>query len=151
MPTLIAYRKHITPEITRELHQPEDAQHQRLGTELATLDGVTYVSLPDGVTLPSDQPNEIAASIISITPDAVLKAAIKAASPHVRLINSLVVEKIRALYSVDDEMYFARIAGGASVGLYTPSEDEMNKLTVYGEHAEACRAWGRQQKALLGL
>ena len=152
MPTLIAYRKHITREITRELLLPEDPQtRQRLGTELATIDGVTYVSLPDGAALPTKQPPEILASIETITLTPALREAIKAASPHTRLIAAQVIEKIRAAYSLDDEMYFARIGVGASIGLYTPTEDEMHKLTVFGEFVEDCRAWGRDRRAALGL
>lgn len=152
MPTLIAYRKHVTLEVTRELLLPEDPQtRQRLGTELATIDGVTYVSLPDGATLPLNQPEEIVASIETVTLTPTLREAIKTASPHCRLIAANVIEKIRAAYTLDDEMYFARIGVGASIGLYTPTEDEMHKLTVFGEFVEDCRAWGRQQKAALGL
>ena len=152
MPTLIAYRKYVTLEVTRELRLPEDAPtRQRLGTELATIDGITYVSLPDGATLPAEQPPEIAASIETITLTPSLREAIKAASPHCRLIAATVVEKIRAAYTLDDEMYFARIGAGASIGLYTPTEEEMHMLTVFGVFVEDCRAWGRQQKAALGL
>lgn len=139
MPTLIAYRKHITREITRELLLPEDPQtRQRLGTELATLDGVTYVSLPDGAVLPSEQPEEIAASIETVTLNPGLRDAIKHASPHVRLINATVAEKIAKRYALGDEIRLLRTA---------PSPE----FEVYNAYAEECRAWGREKKAELGL
>lgn len=140
MHTIISYRKHIDPEITRELRLPVDGQHQSLGTELATLrDGTTYVCLPSVATLPTDQPAEIAASIIeNVTLTAAQIAEIKAASPHVRLINQRVVDMIAAEYSMADEIKLLRTA---------PSPE----FDAYNAHAESCRAWGRTEKAKLGL
>ncbi len=138
MPTLISYRKHIDALITRELRLPEGANHQRLGQEIATVDGITYVSLPDGATLPTDQPAEIAASIQTVTLSEPLREAIKAASPQVRVINAMVTEKIAAQYSLADEIKLLRTAPSA-------------EFEAYNLHAEACRGWGRAQKAALGL
>lgn len=138
MPTLISYRKFINTTITREINLPEGANHQRIGTELATIDGTTYVSLPDGATLPASQPQEIAASIAEAAVTDTLREAIKAASPQVRVINAMVTEKIAASYSLADEIKLLRTAPSA-------------EFEAYNAHAEACRAWGRVQKAALGL
>ena len=138
MPTLISYRKHIDALVTRELRLPEGDDHQRLGQEIATLGAATYVSLPDGVTLPTDQPAEIAASIATVTLTDALRAEIKAASPQVRLINATVAEKIAEAYSLADEIKLLRTAPSA-------------EFEAYNAHAEACRDWGREQKAALGL
>ena len=152
MPSIISYQKHIDSIRTVEIRLPEDATLlQRIGTELATIDGITYVSLPDGVTLPANQPEEIAASIQTVTLTPALREAIKAASPHCQLIAQRMVEKIRALYSIDDEMYFARIGVGAANGMYTPTQDEMQAMTVFGEFVESIRQWGRDERARLGL
>lgn len=141
MPSLIAYRKSITALNTWELRLPESAPGERQGQEIATLaDGRTIVCLDDGATLPTDQPAQIAASIETLPsplPDE-LRAQIAAASPHVRLINARVVEQIRAVYSVDDEIKMLRVA---------PSEE----TTAWNDHVEACRAWGRAERAKLGL
>ena len=138
MPTIVSYQKHIDALITRELNLPAGESLQRLGTELATIDGVTYVSLPDGVTLPAEQPAEIAGSIETVTLTGSLRDAIAAASPHVRLIRQMVQEKIAEVYSMADEIKLLRTA---------PSSE----FEVYNAHAEDCRAWGRSQKAALGL
>ena len=125
---------------TRELRLPEGPQHQRLGTELCTIDGVTYVSLPEGVMLPGGQPTEIQASIQTLPtplPDD-LRDEIKAASPHVRLINERVRNAIAERYSLADEIKLLRTA---------PSPE----MQAYDAYAEECRAWGRAQKAALGL
>lgn len=152
MPSIVSYQKHIDSIRTVEIRLPEDATLlQRIGTELATIDGITYVSLPDGVTLPANQPEEIAASIQTVTLTPALREAIKAASPHCQLIAQRMVEKIRALYSIDDEMYFARIGVGAANGMYTPTQDEMQAMAVFGEFVESIRQWGRDERARLGL
>lgn len=106
--------------------------------------------MPDDAQLPQ-QPDEIAASVAEVTVTQELKADIKAASPHCRLIKQRRVEKIREGYSEDDELYLARIGTGAALGIYTPSEDEMQELTVYKEYVEAIREWARGQYEGLGL
>lgn len=152
MPYIVSYRKYIDSLHTITLRLPEDAETLRhIGTELCTVDGVTYVSLPDGATLPSGQPAEIAASISPVVLTQDLREAIKVASTHCQLINSRMIEKIRAMYSIDDEMYFARIGVGAATGLYTPSTDEMQAMAVFGEFVESVRQWGRDERSKLGL
>ena len=103
--------------------------------ELAEVDGWHYVSVPEAAQLP-EQPTEIEWQAVTL--DAALKAAIMANSRAVQLINQNVVDQIRALYSVDDELKLLRTAPSA-------------EFEAYNAHAEACRAWGREQKAALGL
>jgi hypothetical protein len=88
--------------------------------------------------LPSNQPTEISASIQAIVLAAEQVAAISAVSPHVRLINTQVIEKIAAHYSMADEIKLIRTQPSA-------------EFEVYNAHAEDCRAWGRLEKGRLGL
>jgi hypothetical protein len=104
-------------------------------TELCIIDGVTYVSVPDSIILPA-QPEQITVEEVVLTEE--LKAAIKAASPHVQLVNERIVARIRERYSLNDEIKLLRI------GL---SEES----TAYNDYVEECRAWGRAAKARLGL
>ena len=104
-------------------------------TELCTIDGITYVSVPDSIILPA-QPEQITVEEVVLTEE--LKAAIKSASPHVQLINDRVVSKIREVYSLNDEIKMIRLS---------PSEES----TAYNEYVETCRDWGRVAKANLGL
>ena len=67
-----------------------------------------------------------------------LKEKIKSATPHVRLINQRVVEKIREKYSEDDEFKMLRLA---------PSDES----ALYNDYVEECRALGRKEKGKLGL
>ena len=117
---------------------PEDDNHQRIGQELATIDGVTYVALPDGAALPGNQPAEIVGSIQAVVLTDAVREQIKAACPIVRLINSQIQERITSLYSVGDEIKLLRTAPSA-------------EFEAYNTFVEDCRAWGREQKALLGL
>jgi len=154
MPSLIAYRKAISRETTIALRLPLDAtQGQATAQELATLpDGRTVVMLPDGLTLPADQPAEVASTIEHLSPVAAdVREQIKAASPHVALIAQRMAQMIRDAYSLDDEMYFARIGVGAATGMYTPTSGELQEMTVFGEFVESVRQWGRAERAKLGL
>ncbi len=154
MPSLIAYRKAITRETTIALRLPLDAsQGQPTAQELATLpDGRTVVMLPDSLTLPADQPAEVASTIEYLTPLAAdVREQIKAASPHVALIAERMIQMIRDAYSLDDEMFFARIGVGAATGMYTPTSDEIQEMAVFGEFVEGVRQWGRTERSKLGL
>ena len=139
MPSLIAYRKHIDAIYTHELRLPHDTEGQPAGQELCTLaDGRTVVVLFDGYTLPAEQHETIAATIEVLTLTDALRDEIKAASPHVRLINRRVQEAIASRYSLADEIKLLRTAPSA-------------EMDAYNAWAEECRAWGRAEKAKLGL
>ncbi|MFZ4537173.1 hypothetical protein [Propionivibrio sp.] len=138
MAKIISYQKHIDAQVTRELRLPEGEGSSRIGTELATIDGTTYVSLPDDAVLPGDQPVEIAASIVTVTLDLGLRVAIANASPQVRLIRHQVAEKIAEEYSTSDEIKLLRTAPSA-------------EFEAYNAFVEDCRAWGRERKVALGL
>ena len=148
MPSIYNYQKYIDAIRTVELNQPVDATGQRLGTELATVDGVTYVAIPNDATLPT-QPTEITVNSTTLTDE--LTQAIKRASPHCKLIARRTVDKIRERYSSDDEMYLARIGVGAANSMYQLPDDERAEMVTYGEFVEAIRQWGREERAKLGL
>jgi len=136
MTYIVSYQKFIDSQRSVEITLPTDSEtHQRIGDELATVDGVTYVALPDGAVLPT-QPSEITVTPATLTAE--LKAAIASASPLVRVINDQVREAIAAKYSITDELRLLRTQ---------PSAD----FTAYNTFVEACRADGRTKKAALGL
>ena len=116
--------------------------------ELASVDGLTYVHCPDNITPPA-QPAEINWQLVTLTDT--LREAIKTASPQCRLISDQMISKIRASYSINDEMYFARVGVGAANGMYQPSADELQQMTLFGEFVESIRQWGRDERAKLGL
>jgi hypothetical protein len=137
MPVIYKYQKISDAYTTYILAEPD---YELLGledriTELCTIDGVTYVSVPDGITLP-EQPEQITVEEVALTDE--LKAAIRAASLHVQLIDERVVMKIREKYSVNDEIKLIRL--GAS-----------DDFTAYNDYIETCRAWGAAAKARLGV
>jgi hypothetical protein len=136
------YTKYITREVSRWMNLPDGC------TELATIDGVTYVYVPEGVELP-EQPSEITVTPVTLTDE--LREAIKMASPHCQLINQRVIEQIRDRYTVDDEAYFSRIGIGVALGIYEFEPGENELLLEFGNYVEQCRQWGREQRANIGL
>ncbi len=149
MTSIVRYQTASDAYTTYRLHEPDGEPRC---TELCTLDdGYTYVHVPDGVTLPDDQPEPIAASIETVTLTAELREQIKAASPHARLIAQRVIDRIRERYSVDDELFFARIMIGAQAGLYTLEAAEMAEVEAFKTWVEDAREWGRNERAALGL
>lgn len=145
---IYAYTKVSTPYTTIQMALPYEMDSENQCTELCTLDGVTYVSVPDSVTLP-DQPAELTITEATITPE--LRDQIKAASPHCRLITERMEMRILSKYSLSDEQYFARIGVGAALGAYTFAPGEQDELLAFGAWVEACRQWGRDERAKLGL
>ena len=141
MTTLYAYVKKIDSVTTHTLRLPDAPMGQQAGQELATLPaGRTVVALFAGHALPAQQPQAIAASVETLPtplPDD-LRDAIKAASPHVRLINTRVQDAIAQRYSTFDEIKLLRTAPSA-------------EMDAYNAYTEECRAWGRAEKAKLGL
>lgn len=147
MTTIYRYTKISNQYTTHTLATPTDSGC----TELCTLDdGYTYVAVPDGVTL-TEQPEEIAASVEAVTVTPELREAIKVASPHCRLISERMIEQIRARYSVDDELFYARIMIGAGSGLYEMQPGEIDEVAAFKTHVETVREWGRAQRDILGL
>ena len=145
---IYAYTKVSTPYTIIQMALPYEMDSENQCTELCTLEGVTYVSVPDSVTLP-DQPAELTITEATITPE--LRDAIKAASPHCALIAERMEARIRSKYSLSDEAYFARIGVGAALGAYTFDPGEQDELLAFGAYVEACRQWGRDERAKLGL
>lgn len=152
MPKIISYQKTSDAYTTYELHVPDARgdDGEIYCAELCTIDGLTYVSVPPGVTLPEQLP-QVAATLqtVALTPE--LRAQLKAISPHCALISERMVQKIRARYSIDDEMFFARIGVGAAAGMYQPTPAELAEMQAFGEFVEAVRQWGRAERAKLGL
>lgn len=136
MTYIVSYQKFIDSLRSVEMTMPVDSEtNQRIGDELATIDGVTYVAIPEGIELPA-QPSEITVSPVTLTADQ--KSAIAAASPLVRLINQQVKESIASKYSIEDEIKLIRTQPSAA-------------FTAYNDYVESCRSLGRSKKAALGL
>ena len=145
---IYAYTKVETPYTIIQMAMPYEMDSENQCTELCTLEGVTYVSVPDSVTLP-DQPAELTITEATITPE--LREQIKAASPHCALIAKRMEQRIRERYSLSDEQFFSRIGVGVALGAYTFGAGEQDALLAFGAWVEAARQWGRDERAKLGL
>lgn len=117
-------------------------------TELCALDGWRYVAVPEDVTpyVPAELDTWESVNLTSE-----LREAIKAASPHAQLIAQRVIDRIRAKYPLDEELYFARIAVGALQGSYALQPGEAEALAQYQADVEAAREWGRTERTKIGL
>lgn len=144
MASIISYQKAYDATTTYRLATPDGA------TELCTLAGTTYVTLPEGAALPP-QPEQISASVQTVTPDDALRDAIIAASPHCQLIDERMRQQIRDVYDLETELKYARIGLGAVMGMYQPTQSEIAGMAAFGAHVEAVRQWGRDERAKLGL
>lgn len=150
MTSIVRYQKVSTPWTVIQMQLPDamGADDSVYCTELCTLDGYTYVSVPAEAQLP-EQPAEITIEPVVLTPE--LREQIKAASPHCALIGERMEAKIRAAYSLSDEQYFARIGVGAALGLYAFEAGEQDEMVAFGTFVEGVRQWGRAERAKLGL
>ena len=121
---------------------------QRIGNELGTIDGVTYISLPDEAVLP-EQPTEIGLQPVVMT-DA-LKEQLKLINPWCKLVDQQIRSKIRERYDAEDEMYLTRISVGNLMGTYTYLPGEQQAVLDYGAYVEGVREWARTERAKVGL
>lgn len=141
------YQRIVTPEPNGTTLRFRSTETNN-AIELAELDGWHYVFVPDGVTLP-EQHLEIQWQSVILT-DA-LKEQIKAASRPCFLIYEEMQRRIRTVYPIEVEQYYARIGVGAALGLYVFQPGEQDDLIEFGAHVEAVRQWGRDERAKIGL
>lgn len=106
-------------------------------TELCTLDGETYIHVAGELPTLAEQ-----ISVEPVTLTDALKQQIKDASPHVKLIRARVVDKIREKYTLNDELKIM------SLYFINPEDPLIQECSDY---KESCRAWGRIEKAKIGL
>jgi hypothetical protein len=134
MAKLYKYQKIIDTCVTHVLREPDYnlLETEDRITELCDIDGYTYVSVPDSISIPEQE----FVTVEEVVLDEQLKAEIIAASRLFENINGRVVDRIRKQYSVNDEIKMLRIR---------PSEE----TTIYNDYVEECRDWGRAEKAKL--
>ena len=142
MTSIYVYQKHIDTIHSIVAELPEENSG-----ELATIGGDTYVYVGAGEELPQ-QPQGIELTLVELTPE--LRKEIQDHSPHVRLINERVVERIRQKYTENDELKFARLGWQAASGEIN-DEQVLAELQEYNDHVEGARSWGRSEKTKLGL
>jgi len=135
-----SYKKKTDQFTTYELVQPDYAQLPKdmaTITELCTIDGLTYVSIPDGMVLPG-QPVQVQKTLKEITLTPELKAKIRQTSPHVKLLER-------------------RIAQNADENVRLSKQDELNmeclknflpSPSLGAAYIEECRKWEKKVQAI---
>ena len=129
------YRK-ITDEYTTYTAIDNGEENKKI-TELCTINGDTYICIPDDLVLPG-QPKQISLTPVIMTDE--LKGQIEKVSPHIQLIKKRVREKITEKYSIEDEL---KIIRNKINGV------DIEKYTEYNTYAEGCIAEGKVKKAEL--
>lgn len=148
MTSIYRYQPIITEGPNGTDFRPRAESPEHTLAELAVLDGWRYITVPDGAVVVVPEEIETWEQVI-LTPE--LRETIKAASSHTRLALSQFVSAVRARFTLDDELYFARIATGALMGAYTFEPGEAELLADYQQHVEICRAALKARYAELGL
>lgn len=138
MPKIMSYRKKIDKFTTYTVAEPDYKEGDDRITELCTIDGITYIVVPDTAELPV-QPTQITLKEESSLPSD-LREKIKAISPHVQLIKQRVRDKIAAKYSIFSEIKVLR-----------KRDVDVDAFNAYNAYVEECVAWGEEQKSKLGL
>lgn len=107
-------------------------------TELCTIDGTTYIVVPDKVELPVQSKQITLKEESSLSSD--LREKIEANSPHAQLIKQRVRNKIAAKYPVFSEIKVLR-----------KKDFDQDAFNAYNAYVEDCVAWGKKEKSKLGL
>ena len=150
MATIYQYQKIIDQYTTHTLHEPDYEQLESADRiiELCTIDGITYVSVPDTVDLPK-QPADIAKTlkVVSLTDD--LKKQILDQSPIIAYIDIKVREKITVDVEQSQELRLLRnemnrIREAMSIADEAGYKEINDKILAH-------RQWGTQEKEKLGL
>ncbi len=93
-----------------------------------------YVYIPDGKAMP-----DVGFEVEPVPLTAETRAALKRASGYVAAINDAVRARVRSRYSIEDEIGLLRVGA---------SDPEYLRWNAW---VEECRAWGRAEKAKVGL
>jgi len=137
MPKIYKYRK-VTDQYTTYTAIDNGEEDKKI-TELCTINGDTYICIPDDLVLPG-QPKQISLTPVIMTDE--LKGQIEKVSPHIQLIKKRVREKIAEKYSIEDELKIIR---------NKINDTDVEKYTEYNAYIEVCIAEGEIKKAGLGI
>ena len=138
MPKIYSYSKITDKFTTYIITGPDYKEGEDHITELCTIDGTTYVSVPDSVVLPI-QPGQITLKeVATLTPE--LRKKLKGASPHIQLIEQRVRNKIAEKYSIYYEIKALR-----------KKDKDRDAFDAYDAYVEECVAWGDEEKKKLGI
>ena len=148
MATIYQYEKQITTGANGTVIDFVRSEGDAHPMELCTINGTTYLSVPDGYVIPT-QPEEISFAPVVMTDD--LRETIKANSRAVQLITEEIQKLIRSKHSLEDEQYFSRIGVGVALGAYAFLPGEQEALLAFGTYVEECRQYGKAKRAELGL
>ena len=117
--------------------------------DLCFYEGFRYVSIPTEVQF--EVPEEISQSWIEVVLNEASSEALKKECFIVKIINDRLIEKIRKKYSLNDELYYARITSGSLLGTYIMANDEEQMIAQYQVDIENYRAQAKAERIELGF
>lgn len=136
MPSIVRYQPVSDAYTTYHIRYEQTMEHDApRPIEIARMDGFHYYAIPDGYTL-SEQHEQI--TLEPVVLDDVLHKALLQASYRVKSIDDAVRDRIAEKYSLTDEIKLLRTGPSA-------------EFDAWNAYAEECRAWGKTEKAKLGL
>ena len=136
MPSIVRYQPVSDSSTTYHIrYEPNHNTDEPRPIEIARIDGYHYYAIPDGYTLP-EQHKEI--TLEPVVLDEATHAMLSKVSYRVQSINDAVRDRIAERYAISDEIKLLRTAPSA-------------EFDAWNAYAEECRAWGKAEKAKLGL
>lgn len=148
MPTIYRYIPVIIPGPNGTDYRPFANSNGPPLVELCELDDFRYVVAPDSIEVVV--PEEITTwEPVTLTDQ--LREKLKVVSHYCELARVRFIETIRAKHSLDDELYYARIATGAMMGTYVLQLSEHELLTKYQADVEAARVALHETYSEFGL
>jgi len=135
MAKIYSFRKITDNFTTHTVIEPNYREDEERIVELCTIDGITYISVPDNIIL-SKQSEHVTTTLQEIVLTDELRKKINDVSPHCKLINQRTVENIRKKYSLNDEIQLLR-------------ETLADQLGEYNAYVEECVEQGKQDKEKL--
>ena len=156
---IYSYQKVTDKYTTHTVAEPDYREGDERITELCTLVGITYISVPDSVTLP-EQSKQVQKTLKIATLTKELKGKIKETSVHYKLIKERVENMLPAV-KPEDGRYFmlsfdstkmeAKKAEHHIVEVLNLKEALSPHMKESAGYLSAIEQWGTAQKMKLGI
>lgn len=141
MSSIYRYR----PNIGRSSLDLMNQAGESASTDLCEIDGWRYVSVTDDAVPDVD----IVIEPVVLTDE--LRAAIKQASPHCRLIKRRAWELLRDQFDDEDQRALDRKIAAAGSGMYQPTDADKAVFAAYQHANQSAMDWAASKYEELGL
>jgi hypothetical protein len=157
---IYSYTKITDEYTTYTVVEPDYKKGDDRVTELCTIDDLTYISVPDGVTLP-EQFEQVQKTLKEVVPSKELKDKIRQVSVHYRLINERIKDILPKMKPEEGRYFMLSFSPTkmevekAKYGISDTVKNLKESLTPYMKESvgyeQEIEQLGVEQKAKLGL